>query len=61
MDWPHLRDEITATTARVGDELRALPDGDVRLSRVTWSAAELGAPAAVAGRAVRQAVRRNLT
>jgi hypothetical protein len=43
MDWPRLREEITATTAKVGDLLRAFPDGGVRLSRVTWSAAELGA------------------
>jgi hypothetical protein len=35
MDWPHLRDEIVATTAKVGDQLRARPDGDLRLSRVT--------------------------
>jgi len=43
MDWLQLRDEIIATTAKVGDQLRALPDGDLRLSRVTWSASELGA------------------
>jgi uncharacterized protein (TIGR03083 family) len=43
MDWQRLRDEITTTTATVGDYLRALPDGDLRLSRVAWSAAELGA------------------
>jgi uncharacterized protein (TIGR03083 family) len=42
MDWPQLRAEIVATTARVGDLLRALP-GDTNLSRVGWSAAELGA------------------
>ncbi len=43
MDWPQLRDEIITTTARVSDLLRALPDGDLALSRVSWSAAELGA------------------
>jgi hypothetical protein len=43
MDWPRLRDEIVTTTAKVGDQLRALPDGDLRLSRVKWSAVELGA------------------
>ncbi|MGH3932296.1 MAG: maleylpyruvate isomerase N-terminal domain-containing protein [Pseudonocardiaceae bacterium] len=43
MDWPQLRDEIITTTARVSDLLRALPEGDLPLSRVSWSAAELGA------------------
>lgn len=43
MGWPQLRDEIITTTARVSDLLRALPDGDLPLSRVSWSAAELGA------------------
>lgn len=38
-----LRDEIITTTARVSDLLCALPDGDLPLSRVSWSAAELGA------------------
>jgi uncharacterized protein (TIGR03083 family) len=43
MDWLQLREELVATTAKLGDQLRALPDGDLRLSRVTWSAGELGA------------------
>lgn len=43
MDWPQLREEIITTTARVSGLLRALPDGDLPLSRVSWSAAELGA------------------
>jgi uncharacterized protein (TIGR03083 family) len=43
MDWQRLRDEVRATTARVGDNLRALPSADLRLSRVDWSAAEVGA------------------
>lgn len=43
MDWPQLREEIITTTARVSALLRALPDGDLPLSRVSWSAAELGA------------------
>ena len=43
MDWPQLHDELLTTTARVSDLLRALPDGDLPLSRVSWSAAELGA------------------
>ena len=43
MDWPQLRDEIITNTARVSDLLRALPDGDLALPRVSWSAAELGA------------------
>ncbi|MGH3939907.1 MAG: hypothetical protein ACRDTG_15005 [Pseudonocardiaceae bacterium] len=43
MDWPQLREEIITTTARVSDLLRALPDGELPLSRVSWSVAELGA------------------
>ncbi len=43
MDWPQLREEIMTTTAKVSALLRAPPDADVALSRVSWSAAELGA------------------
>jgi uncharacterized protein (TIGR03083 family) len=43
MDWPRLRTEIGTAAARVGDLLRALPDGDLPLNRVSWTAAETGA------------------
>jgi len=43
MTMDGLRNEILATTTRVGDNLRALPSGDLRLSRVNWTAAEVGA------------------
>lgn len=43
MDWPALRAEISTTATRVGAELRVLPSGGTRLSRVTWSAVEVGA------------------
>lgn len=54
VDWPVLRAEISAATARVGELLRALPSGDLPLARVTWTAAELGAHlAGLPGRYVR--------
>ncbi|TWP46774.1 hypothetical protein FKR81_34890 [Lentzea tibetensis] len=54
MDWPALRAEISAATARVCELLRALPSGDLPLARVTWTAAELGAHlAGLPGRYVR--------
>ena len=43
MRWPQLREHILDTTARVGDLLRALPDGGQPLERVSWSVAETGA------------------
>ena len=43
MEWSALRAEIIDATARVGALLRALPNGDVPLERVTWTAAETGA------------------
>jgi uncharacterized protein (TIGR03083 family) len=43
MEWPQLRDEIIATTAKVGNLLSALPAGDRPLARVRWSVAETGA------------------
>jgi uncharacterized protein (TIGR03083 family) len=43
MDWPQLRDEVVATAAKVAGELRALPDGGLRPSRLTWTAVEVAA------------------
>lgn len=43
MEWPQLREEITAATARVCDLLRRVPAADLPLARVSWSAAETGA------------------
>lgn len=42
MDWSPLREEISATTVKVADLLRSVP-GPTPLTRVRWSAAELGA------------------
>jgi hypothetical protein len=43
MEWPRLREEVRRTAAKVGEQLRAFGDGGPPLSRVKWSAAEVGA------------------
>lgn len=43
MDWEDLREELTTSSSRVAELLRAAPDGEASVPGLGWSVSELGA------------------